>query len=160
MRGAGDVSIFLVVVFYHDVDSLYHHVQALRLITKLITEATLEIRLFYCPIKILKVTREYSKQQGSVTLQEEPGVQRVVPASRAHAQPPREDLELCLEQPDLVPELGPGLGHEAGVYARVEAAPGVDAERVTLLGGRAAQHRDQPAVGNSHSGSIYPETYI
>ena len=99
-------------------------------------------------------------QQGSVTLQEEPGVQRVVPASRAHAQPPREDLELCLEQPDLVPELGPGLGHEAGVYARVEAAPGVDAERVTLLGGRAAQHRDQPAVGKSFREYISRNLYL
>ena len=99
-------------------------------------------------------------QQGSVTLQEEPGVQRVVPASRAHAQPPREDLELCLEQPDLVPELGPGLGHEAGVYARVEAAPGVDAERVTLLGGRAAQHRDQPAVGKSFREYLSRNLYL
>ena len=99
-------------------------------------------------------------QQGSVTLQEEPGVQRVVPASRAHAQPPREDLELCLEQPDLVPELGPGLGHEAGVYARVEAAPGVDAERVTLLGSRAAQHRDQPEVGKSFREYLSRNLYL
>ena len=46
---------------------------------------------------------------------------------------------------DLVSELGAGLGHEGGVNPGVEAAPGVNTERVTLLRTRASQHGDQPA---------------
>ena len=44
----------------------------------------------------------------------------------------------------LVPELGAGLGHESGVNPGVQAAAGVDAERVALLRTGAPQHGDQP----------------
>ena len=86
----------------------------------------------------------YSKQTVRQS-EQQPRVQGVVPRPpRAHAQPPGEDVELGPQQPHLVPQLRPGSRHQGGVQPRVETAPGVDAEWVTLLGRGAAQDRDQP----------------
>ena len=68
-------------------------------------------------------------------------------ASPGDAQSPGEDVQLSLQQPHLVSQLGSGGRDQGRVNPRVETSARVDTQGVALLGGGASQHRDQAVQG-------------
>ena len=102
VRGPDNVPVFHVARVYHGVDSLHHHVQTLD--NKLDHNNTV-IRYF-----VIMSNKRYWKWQEQSTRklsqwsEKQPGVQSgVTPslASRGHAQPPGQNLQLGLQQPNL-----------------------------------------------------------
>ena len=59
------------------------------------------------------------------------------------AEPPGENVQLCLQEPHLVRQLSPGGRDQARVDTGVETSARVDTERVAFLGGGASQDRHQ-----------------
>ena len=69
----------------------------------------------------------------------------VLRARPGDAQPPGEDVQLSLQQPHLIGQLGSGGREQGRVNPWVEASARVDTKGVALLGGGASQHGDQAA---------------
>ena len=59
------------------------------------------------------------------------------------AQPPGEDVQLSLQQPHLLSQLGSGGRDQGGVDTGVQTSARVDTEGVAFLGGGASQDRHQ-----------------
>ena len=80
-----------------------------------------------------------------IIIQKETSIESISgPASRrGHSQPPCEDLQLGLEQPHLVPQLGPGLGNQVGVNPRIQSSSRVNAKGISFLGRGSSQYWDQ-----------------
>ena len=81
-----------------------------------------------------------SENQTGQLCQETPSVVRPGPGD---AQPPGEDVQLGLQQPHLLGQLGPGGRDEGRVNPGVQTSARVDTEGVALLGGGASQHGHQ-----------------
>ena len=67
----------------------------------------------------------------------------VITAGPGDAEPPGENVQLCLQEPHLVRQLSPGGRDQARVDTGVETSARVDTERVAFLGGGASQDRHQ-----------------